>query len=94
MKKSMNKIDLIQYIATNANLTYEEATKALNAFQEAVITTLQNKGKVSIVGFGIFSVTERAERIGRNPKTGESITIAACSYPKFRAGQDLRNALK
>lgn len=94
MKKSMNKADLINYIADKSNLSYTQAASALDAFQKAVITSLQQKGTVSIVGFGVFSVTERPERTGRNPRTGAKMLIAASNYPKFRAGKDLRDALK
>lgn len=94
MNNVMNKTDLINYIADKSNLSYKNAANALDAFQEAVITTLQKQGSVSIVGFGSFSVTERPERTGRNPRTGETIVIAASNYPKFRAGKDLRDALK
>lgn len=89
----MNKNELIAFIAEQANLTKDDAANAINAFTEAVTITLAEKGTVSLVGFGSFSVTERAAREGRNPRTGETIKIAASTLPKFKAGNALRDAV-
>lgn len=89
----MNKNELIAFIADQAGLSKNDATNALNAFIEAITITLAEKGTVSLVGFGSFSVTERAARDGRNPRTGETIKIAASTQPKFSAGKTLRDAV-
>ena len=89
----MNKSDLIQAIAADAELTKAEADRALNAFLKAVTSTLENGGSVALVGFGTFSVKERAERKGRNPQTGQEITIAAAKIPSFKAGKSLKDAV-
>lgn len=89
----MNKSELVAHIATSAGLTKAQATAALQAFETSVIDTLANGGEVTLVGFGTFKVTERAERTGRNPKTGEAITIAAAKVPTFKAGKALKEAV-
>lgn len=89
----MNKNELISFIAGKANLSQADAAKALEAFVSAVMETLKDKGSVSIVGFGAFSVSERTERMGRNPRTGESVFIPASFHPKFRAGKLLRESV-
>lgn len=86
----MNKQELIAVIATNANLTKADAARALDGFTHAVTTALQAGDTVSLIGFGTFSVKERAARKGRNPKTGEEIAIAACKVPDFKAGKGLK----
>lgn len=83
----MNKNELIEQIAVSADITKAKAGLALEAFIEAVTTSLQKGEDVSLVGFGTFTVSERSERTGRNPQTGETIKIAACKQPKFRAGK-------
>ena len=91
----MNKTELISAMSENANMTKVDAEKALKAFIDTVTEELKNGGKVQLVGFGTFEVTERAERQGRNPKTGEAITIPASKSPKFKAGKarkDIVNA--
>ena len=87
----MNKQQLVEAMATNANMTKVDAEKALKAFIDTVTEELKNGGKVQLVGFGTFEVTERAERQGRNPKTGEAITIPASKSPKFKAGRSLKD---
>ena len=89
----MNKSELIQHIATTAGLTKAQATAALQAFETGVIDTLANGGEVTLTGFGAFKVTDRAERTGRNPKTGEAITIAATKVPTFKAGKAFKEAM-
>ena len=87
----MNRTELISAMSENANMTKVDAEKALKAFIDAVTDELKNGGKVQLVGFGTFEVAERAERQGRNPKTGEAITIAASKSPKFKAGRSLKD---
>ena len=90
----MNKSELVKQIATLAGLTQAQAANALDAFCVAVINTLEDDGEVSIVNFGTFKAIGRAERKGRNPKTGEELTIAAHYVPKFSAGKALKDAVK
>ncbi|WP_028536601.1 HU family DNA-binding protein [Paludibacterium yongneupense] len=89
----MNKSELIDAIAAEADISKATAAKALDGLISAVTTSLQNGDPVTLVGFGTFYVGERAERSGRNPKTGETIKIAAARSPKFRAGKALKEAL-
>jgi DNA-binding protein HU-beta len=85
----MNKADLINKISVDANITKSQASKAIESVMEAVTRALRSGDKVTLVGFGTFSVTRRAARKGRNPKTGESIKIKAKKVAKFKAGLDL-----
>ena len=87
----MNRTELISAMAENTNMTKVDVEKALKAFIDTVTEELKNGGKVQLVGFGTFEVTERAERQGRNPKTGETITIPASKSPKFKAGRSLKD---
>lgn len=87
----MNKQQLIEAMASKSELTKVGAEKALKAFIDTVTEELKNGGKVQLVGFGTFEVAERAERQGRNPKTGEAITIPASKSPKFKAGKALKD---
>ena len=89
----MNKSQLIKNIAASANLTQAQATAALQAFETSIIDELANGGEVALTGFGTFKVTDRAERQGRNPQTGEAITIAASKSPVFKASKALKDAL-
>lgn len=89
----MNKTELIEHIAKNADISKAAATRALESVVGAVKTTLKKGGTVSLVGFGTFSVTKRAARTGRNPRTGTSIKIKAAKVPKFRPGKALKDAL-
>ncbi|HGG9290355.1 TPA: HU family DNA-binding protein [Neisseria meningitidis] len=89
----MNKSELIEAIAQEADISKAAAQKALDATTNAVTTALKQGDTVTLVGFGTFYVGERAERQGRNPKTGEPLTIAASKTPKFRAGKALKDAL-
>lgn len=87
----MNKTELVAAIAEKAELSKKDAEKALKAFTETVAETLQNGDKIQLVGFGTFEVSERAAREGRNPKTGETMPIAASKTPKFKAGKALKD---
>lgn len=89
----MNKTDLIEHIAKNADISKAAATRALDAMLGTVKATLKKGGTVSLVGFGTFSVGKRAARKGRNPKTGQEIKIKAARVPKFRAGKALKDLL-
>ncbi|MEJ5365189.1 MAG: HU family DNA-binding protein [Desulfosoma sp.] len=90
----MTKADLISKMADEAGITKAAAEKALNSFVAAVADSLAKGDKVTLVGFGTFSVAERAQREGRNPRTGETITIAASKTIKFKAGSKLKDALQ
>ncbi len=89
----MNKTELIEYIANDADISKAAATRALEATFEAVKKTLKKGGTVSLVGFGTFAVGKRAARTGRNPRTGETIKIEAAKVPKFRPGKALKDAI-
>ncbi len=89
----MNKSELIEHIAKHADISKAAASRALEATVGAVKTTLKKGGTVSLVGFGTFAVTKRAKRTGRNPRTGEAITIKSAKVPKFRPGKALKDAL-
>jgi DNA-binding protein HU-beta len=85
----MNKAELIAKISDDAEITKTQANAALDSFTEAVTKTLKGGGKVTLVGFGTFSVSKRAARNGRNPQTGQVIKIKAKKVAKFKAGKDL-----
>ena len=87
----MNRTELISAMSEKSELTKVDTEKALKAFIDTVTDELKNGGKVQLVGFGTFEVAERAERQGRNPKTGEAITIPASKSPKFKAGKALKD---
>ncbi|HET9486575.1 MAG TPA: HU family DNA-binding protein [Chryseosolibacter sp.] len=89
----MNKADLVKKIAEETGLTKVKATAAIEAFMDGVAKTLKSGKKVTLVGFGTFSVTRRAARKGRNPATGESIKIKAKKVAKFRAAKELISKL-
>lgn len=89
----MNKSQLIDKIANDADISKVAAGKALEAFVNAVTETLQDGEQVSLVGFGTYSVRDRAARIGRNPQTGAEIQIAAAKVPAFKAGKALKEAV-
>ena len=90
----MNKAELIEAIAVKGDLSKKEADVALNAVIDAIKDALKAGEKVSLVGFGTFSVKERAARTGKNPATGEAIEIAACKGPAFAAGKALKDAIQ
>lgn len=89
----MNKTELIEHIAINADISKAAASRALEATITAVQTTLKKGDAVQIIGFGSFSVGKRAARTGRNPRTGEEIKIKAAKVPKFTPGKALKDAL-
>ncbi len=89
----MNKSDLIDAIAESAGLSKADAGRALDATVDAVTGALKKGQSVSLVGFGTFSVRDRAARTGRNPRTGETIQIAASKNPAFKAGKALKDAV-
>jgi DNA-binding protein HU-beta len=85
----MNKAELIESMAKSADITKVQAGACLDGFIEAVTGTLKKGDKVTLVGFGTFSISKRAARIGRNPQTGKEIKIAAKKVAKFKAGKEL-----
>ena len=87
----MNKTDLIAAIAAKAELSKKDAEKALNAFTETVEETLKKGDDIRLVGFGTFEVRARDARMGKNPRTGEEIKIAASKVPAFKAGKPLKD---
>ena len=89
----MNKTELIDHIAKQADISKAAASRALEALIGGVKTTLKKNGSVTIVGFGTFAVSKRASRTGRNPRTGAAIKIKAAKVPKFRAGKGLKDHL-
>lgn len=89
----MTKADLVNAIAEKAGLSKADAEKALKAFTDAVGEALKAGEKVALVGFGTFSVGERAARTGQNPQTGAKIEIPAAKTPKFKAGKALKDAV-
>ncbi len=89
----MNKTELIAAMAEQAGISKKDAEKALAAFTNVVADEMKNGGKVQLVGFGTFEVSERAAREGRNPLTGDTIKIAASKAPKFKAGKALKDML-
>ncbi|ADU99787.1 HU family DNA-binding protein [Alicycliphilus denitrificans] len=89
----MNKSDLIERMASDADISKAAAERALESFTTAVQTTLKKGGTVALVGFGSWSVTKRAARVGRNPKTGEALKIKARKAPKFTPGKAFKDAL-
>ncbi len=87
----MNKAELVAAMAEQAGLSKKDAEAALKAFTDVVSDELKNGGKVQLVGFGTFEVSERAAREGRNPQSGEVMKIAASKAPKFKAGKALKD---
>ena len=90
----MNKTELIEHIAKTADISKAAAARSLDAVMDAITETLKNNGSVTLVGFGTFSVGERAARSGRNPRTGEAVTVPAQKHPKFRVGKALKDAVQ
>ena len=89
----MNKSELIEHIAKQADISKAAATRALEAMIGGVKSTLKKSGSVSLVGFRTFTVSKRAARSGHNPRTGAAIKIKAAKVPKFRAGKALKDAI-
>ncbi len=89
----MSKQQLVEMIAEKAGLTKADATRALDATMESITETLKKGGKVSLVGFGTFATSKRGAREGRNPRTGETVKIAARTAVTFKAGSKLKDAV-
>ena len=89
----MNKTELIAAVAEKAEISKKDSEKALKAFVDVVTEQLNAGDKVQVVGFGTFEVSERAARERRTPQTGETMKIAACKAPKFKAGKALKDAI-
>jgi DNA-binding protein HU-beta len=87
----MNKSEFKKHISTIHNCSQQEADKVINMFTDSITAALAKGNKVSLIGFGNFSVAKVAAREGRNPRTAEPIKIAACNQPKFKAGQKLKD---
>ncbi|CAH0307873.1 HU family DNA-binding protein [Priestia megaterium] len=90
----MKKAEFIEAVASKSELTKQDAKKAVDTLFETITTTLAKGEKVQLVGFGTFEVRERAERTGRNPQTGEEMTIPATKVPGFKVGKELKEAVK
>jgi len=90
----MNKAELIEAIASKANLSKADAKRALDAFVETTASALKKGDRVALVGFGSFSVSSRNARTGRNPQTGQPITIKAKKVVKFKAGTELAGSVQ
>jgi DNA-binding protein HU-beta len=89
----MNKSELIDAVASATDLTKSDAGRAIDATVAAITNTLSNGDSLSLIGFGTFSISHRAARAGRNPRTGETIQIKAAKLPKFKAGKALKDAV-
>jgi len=89
----MNKTELVDQIAKDADITKAQANEALDSFTNTVVKTLKGGDKVTLVGFGTFSVSHRSARTGRNPQTGKEIKIAAKNVAKFKAGKSFQDKL-
>ncbi|MDH5446293.1 MAG: HU family DNA-binding protein [Gammaproteobacteria bacterium] len=89
----MNKAELIDAVADGADISKADATRAVDAVVEQITTALTKGDQVTLVGFGTFSVKDRAARTGRNPRTGEAIDIPASKVPGFKAGKALKDAV-
>ena len=87
----MNRTELVAAMAEKSQLSKKDAESALKAFIDVVSDEMQKGEKIQLVGFGTFEVSERAAREGRNPQTGETMTIAASKSPKFKAGKALKD---
>lgn len=90
----MNKTELVKAVSTQAELTQKDAAKVVDALFETISNTLVKEEKIQLIGFGTFEVRERAARTGRNPQTGEEISIAASKVPAFKPGKELKEAVK
>ncbi|MGG1680179.1 HU family DNA-binding protein [Neobacillus sp. NRS-1170] len=90
----MNKTELVNTVATQAELTKNDATKAVGALIETISSALAKEEKIQLIGFGTFEVRERVAQTGRNPQTGEEIQIPASKIPAFKPGKELKDAVK
>lgn len=89
----MNKSQLVEAVASTADISKVKAAAAVDAFIASVSKALSSGDSVTLIGFGTFSTAKRAARIGRNPKTGKEIKIAATTTPKFKAGKALKDSV-
>lgn len=89
----MNKAELIDAVAEGADISKAAATRAVDTMFDSITNTLKSGSQVTLVGFGTFTVKDRAARTGRNPRTGEPIQIAASKVPGFKAGKALKDAV-
>ncbi len=89
----MNKADLIDYVSEQTQLSKADATRALDAMVDGICSGLTQNGEVRLSGFGTFSISSRAARTGRNPRTGEEIQIAASKNAKFKAAKSLQDSV-
>ena len=87
----MNKVDLVSAVAKQAELSKKDAGLAVEAVFDAISEALEKGDKVQLIGFGTFDVSERAAREGRNPRTGETMKMAASKAPRFKAGKALKD---
>lgn len=94
MNKAMNKAGLIDQVSKRTDMTKKDVEKVLGTFTDVVTETLVAGDKVSIVGFGTFETVERAARTARNPRTGETVEVGPSKAPKFKAGKNLKEAVK
>ena len=90
----MNKAELINSVAASADVSKKEAEAVVSATFDAITAALKDGDKVQLVGFGSFEVKERPARVGRNPRTGESMTYPACKVPVFKPGKALKDAIR
>ncbi|MBV6737659.1 HU family DNA-binding protein [Priestia megaterium] len=90
----MKKAELIDAVATKSELTKQDSKKAVDALFETISNTLAKEEKIQLIGFGTFEIRERAERTGRNPQTGEEMTIPASKVPAFKPVKELKEAVK
>ena len=90
----MNKLELVDAIASKSGVSKAQAKRMLDAMVEEVTKALSKKQSVSLTGFGTFVVSRRAARTGRNPRTGATLNIAAMNVPRFRAGKALKDAVR
>lgn len=90
----MNKAELVEFMASGAKLTKAEAARALDAMLDGIFSALKSDDVVQLIGFGSFSVGNRAARSARNPRTGETMNVPASKSVKFKAGQKLKDAVK
>lgn len=87
----MNKVEAIEQIAKDTNISKTDVDHVISCFFKTVKTVLKNKETLRLVGFGTFSASERKARVGRNPQTGAKIQIPSCYYPKFKPGKDFKD---
>ncbi len=90
----MTKADLIEKVAKDAAVSKAAAGKAIDSLIEGIVKSVKKGNKVALVGFGTFSLSKRKSRKGRNPRTGETITIKAAKVPKFTAGKAFKDSVK